>query len=155
MATKLEAARVATSWGVAVVIAGGGEQDILLKVASGNEHGTFFPPSASKTESRRRWLMSGLSTRGEIVVDGGAATALRSQHRSLLPAGVQGVHGDFNRHDVVLVVDSEGQRVACGITNYSSREVAAIKGLRSDRIQQALGYQYGDEVVHRNNLAVL
>ncbi len=116
---------------------------------------TLFAPTASKMESRRRWLLSGLSTKGELRVDQGAASALRSQHKSLLPAGVQEVRGDFNRHDVVLVVDPEGQRVACGITNYSSTEVAAIKGLRSDRIQQALGYQYGDEVVHRNNLAVL
>ena len=155
MATKLEAARLATSWGVTVVIAGGSEQDVLLNVASGRDQGTFFPPSASKTESRRRWLMSGLSTRGEIRVDGAAALALRSQHRSLLAAGVQEVHGDFDRHDVVLVVDGQGHKIACGVANYSARDIATIKGLRSDRIQEALGHQYGDEVVHRNNLAVL
>jgi len=155
MSTKLEAARLATSWGVAVVIASGGEQDVLLDVAAGREHGTFFVPSASKMESRRRWLLSGLSTRGEIRIDDGAASALRSQHRSLLPAGVQEVHGDFNRHDVVLIVDGQGQRIACGVANYSSREIAAIKGLRSDLIQEALGHQYGDEVVHRNNLVML
>ena len=155
MTSKLEAARLATGWGITVVIARGTTPDVLLDVVSGQSQGTLFSPTASKMESRRRWLLSGLSTKGELRVDHGAASALRSQHKSLLPAGVQEVHGDFSRHDVVLVVDSEGQRVACGITNYSSKEVAAIKGLRSNRIQQALGYQYGDEVVHRNNLAVL
>ena len=155
MTTKLEAARLATSWGVAVVIASGGEPDVLPDVVAGKERGTFFAPSASKMESRRRWLLSGLSTRGEIRVDSGAATALQSQHRSLLPAGVQEVRGDFNRHDVVLIVDSQGQRIACGVANYSSRDIAAIKGLHSDHIQEALGHRYGDEVVHRNNLVML
>ncbi|MFC1935350.1 glutamate 5-kinase [Chloroflexota bacterium] len=155
MATKLEAARLATSWGVATIIVGGREPDALMDVVAGKERGTFFAPSASKMESRRRWLLSGLSTRGEIRVDSGAALALRSQHRSLLPAGVQEVRGDFNRHDVVLIVDGQGQRIACGVANYSAREIAAIKGLHSDRIQGALGHQYGDEVVHRNNLVML
>jgi len=121
IAAKLEAARLATSWGVAVVVAGGREPDVLTDVAAAKKRGTFFSPSASKMESRRRWLLSGLSTRGEIMVDDGAALALRSQHRSLLPAGVVEVRGDFDRQDVVLIIDG----------------------------------QYGDEVVHRNNLAVL
>lgn len=155
IAAKLEAARLATSWGVAVVIAGGREQDVLLDLASGKERGTFFPPGGSKMESRRRWLLSGLSAKGEIMVDDGAALALRSQHRSLLPAGVVEARGDFERQDVVLIVDRQGQKIACGVVNYSARDVAAIKGLHSDRIQEALGHQYGDEVVHRNNLAVL
>ena len=155
MATKLEAARLATSWGVTVVIASGTVPDVLLDIASGKAHGTLFIPRTSKMESRRRWLLSGLSTRGEILVDKGATSALRSHHRSLLPAGVQGVRGYFNRHDVVLIVDGEGQRIACGVTNYSSGEVAAIKGLHSDRIEETLGHDYGDEVVHRNNLVVL
>ncbi len=155
MATKLDAARLATSWGVTVVIARGTAPDILLDAASGVAHGTLFVPKASKMESRRRWLLSGLSTKGEILVDRGAASALRAHHRSLLPAGVQEVHGDFGRHDVVLIIDGDGQRVACGVTNYSAEEVATIKGLHSDRIRATLGHEYGDEVVHRNNLAVL
>ena len=155
MATKLEVARLATGWGVTVVIAGGGDHDALLDVVAGKERGTLFPPSASKMESRTRWLLSGLSTRGEIWVDSGAAAALRSQHSSLLPAGVQEVRGEFNRHDVVLILDGGRQRIACGVANYSSKDIAAIKGLRSDRIEEALGHRYGDEVVHRNNLAVL
>ena len=155
MSTKLAAARLATSWGVTVVIAKGAISDVLTDLVAGKIIGTFFSPSGSKIESRRRWLLSGLSTKGEILVDQGAVSALRSQHRSLLPAGVQEVHGEFSRHDVVLIIDYQGNRIACGVTNYSSNEVSTIKGLHSDRIQQALGHQNGDAVVHRNNLAVL
>ena len=155
MATKLEAARLATSWGVAVVIAGGAEKDILSDIVLGKESGTFFTPGASKMESRRRWLLSGLSTRGEIIVDDGASSALLVHNRSLLPAGVKEVRGDFNRHDAILIIDTQGKKIACGVTNYSSVEVTTIKGLHSDRIQEALGHRYGDEIVHRNNLALL
>jgi len=155
MATKLEAARLATSWGVAVVIAGGDEKDILSDIVTGKEHGTFFTPGASKMESRRRWLLSGLSTRGEIIVDDGASSALLAHNRSLLPAGVKEIRGDFNRHDAILIIDAQGEKIACGVTNYSSVEVTAIKGLHSDRIQDVLGHRYGDEIVHRNNLALL
>jgi glutamate 5-kinase len=155
MATKLEAARLATSWGATVVIASGTTPDVLRDVVAGQPQGTIFLPRVSRMESRRRWCLSGLSTKGEILVDKGAVSALRSDHRSLLPAGVQEVRGDFDRHDVVLIIDGEGRRVACGVANYSSAEAAVIKGLHSDRIQEVLGHHYGDEVVHRNNLAVL
>ena len=99
--------------------------------------------------------MSGLSTKGEIQVDDGAATALRSRRRSLLPAGVKEVIGDFERHDVVAIADGQGQRIAWGVANYSAKDIAAIKGMHSARIQEALGHRFGDEVVHRNNLVVL
>jgi glutamate 5-kinase len=98
------------------------------------------------------------------VVDKGAVVALKEQNRSLLPAGIKAVEGDFKRGDTVDIVSEEGERgkergefekIACGISNYSSRELAVIKGARSDRIESLLGYGYGDEVVHRNNLVVL
>ena len=153
--TKIEAARLATSWGVEVVLARGANPQVLLDVAAGRGRRTVFVPTASKMESRKRWFLSGLSTRGEIRVDSGAASALRTRNSSLLPVGVREVGGNFNRRDVVMIVDDEGKKVACGVTNYSSEEVAAIKGLRSDKIEETLGHRYGEEVVHRNNLAVL
>ena len=91
MATKLEAARLATSSGVDVVIAGGTQPDVLVRLANGESIGTAFPATTTKMESRKRWMLSGLSTRGEILVDDGAARALRDQAMSLLPAGVTGV----------------------------------------------------------------
>jgi glutamate 5-kinase len=100
-------------------------------------------------------MLAGLSLRGSIVVDAGAVRALRSGRASLLPAGVKAVQGDFQRGDVVAIVDEEGRRVACGIANYSSREVMAVRGLQSRQIEAALGYAYGQEVVHRDNLVLL
>ncbi len=155
IATKIEAARLATSWGVEVVLARGANPQVLLDATAGRGRRTVFAPTASKVESRKRWFLSGLSTRGEIRVDSGAASALRTRNSSLLPVGVREVGGNFNRRDVVMIVDDEGKKVACGVTNYSSEEIAAIKGLRSDRIEETLGHRYGEEVVHRNNLAVL
>jgi glutamate 5-kinase len=100
-------------------------------------------------------MLSGLSTRGDIVVDHGAALALQEQNRSLLPAGVSEVRGSFQRGDVVYIVGSEGNRVGCGLVNYNSEDIGKIKGTRSDQVQGILGYHYGDEVVHRNNMVML
>ena len=80
---------------------------------------------------------------------------MEKDHRSLLPAGITGVTGGFERGDVVYVVAADGRRIACGIANYRSEDVKRIQGVRSDDIQDALGYHYGEEVVHRNNLVLL
>ena len=155
MQAKLEAIKLATASGVAVALVNGRENRVVPRLVSGESLGTFFAPTGSKVESRKRWMLSGLSTRGRIVVDAGAAQALRANHSSLLPAGIKDVDGDFKRGDIILVVGPGGERVACGIASYGSADVVAIKGLRSDRIREALGYQYGEEVLHRNNMVLL
>ena len=155
MQAKLEAVKLATASGVAVALADGREHQVVPRLAAEEPVGTFFAPTASKMESRKRWMLSRVSNQGEIVVDAGAASALRHDNRSLLPAGVSEVKGHFRRGDVTLVVNPQGERVACGIASYSAEEVAAIRGLRSDRIEGALGYQYGEEVLHRNNMVLL
>lgn len=157
MATKVQAARLATASGAAVIIADGRERDILLRLVDGESIGTLFPATTTRMESRKRFLLAGLATKGRLVVDDGAVVALKEQNRSLLPAGIKAVAGDFERGDVVDIVSEVGvsEKIGCGISNYSSGEVAVIKGARSDRIESLLGYTYGDEVVHRNNLVVL
>jgi glutamate 5-kinase len=105
-------------------------------------------------ESRKRWMLSGLSTRGKLVVDPGAVLALIKQKRSLLAAGIRGVEGKFERGDIVNIYDSQGSRLGCGIINYSSADIATIKGAHSGKIVSLLGYDYGSEVVHRNNLII-
>ncbi len=155
MATKIEAARLATSCGTTMVIADGREPDIILRLAAGETAGTCFRPKPSKLESRQRWMLSGLSTRGKLVVDAGAALALKKQHRSLLAAGISQVEGKFRRGDIVNIFDPEGTRLACGISNYSAEDITAIKGVNSKKISAMLGYDYGSEVVHRNNLVIL
>ena len=155
MPTKLEAAKLATSSGITTVICDGREEGLLQRLTTGEEVGTLFPPTASRMESRKRWMLSGLSARGEIVVDEGAAAALQNRHRSLLPAGVKEVGGQFRRGDIVYIMGPGAGKVACGIANYSSGDVEKVKGSRSDRIMGLLGYHYGEEVVHRNNMVLL
>ena len=155
MATKIQAARLATTSGATVIIADGREHDILSRLMAGEAMGTLFPAATSKMESRKRWMLAGLGARGRLVVDEGAVVALKEQNRSLLPAGIREVEGDFERGDAVNIVNARGERIACGISNYSSKEIAIIKGARSEKIVSLLGYGYGDEVVHRNNLVVL
>jgi glutamate 5-kinase len=155
MITKIEAAKLATASGVPMIIADGREPDIILRAAAGEPVGTIFLPAASKLESRKRWMLSGLSTRGKLVVDSGAAQALKKEKRSLLAAGIKKIEGKFQRGDIVNIYGSEGSRLACGITNYSSIDIEAIKGAHSRKIAPLLGYDYGSEVVHRNNLVVL
>ncbi len=155
MATKLQAARLATAGGADTIIAAGKEPDVLLRLVRGEALGTLFPAAVDRVESRKRWLLAGLSVKGSIVVDSGAARVLREDKRSLLPAGVQDVRGAFQRGESVTILDAEGHRVACGIANYSSDEILRIRGLRSDRIEETLGHHYGGEVVHRDNLALL
>ena len=155
MVTKLQAAKLATGAGSDVFIADGREPDVLYCLATGVHVGTMLPARKSRVESRKRWMLSGLTTKGAIIVDAGAAKALTERSKSLLPAGVSDVQGPFKRGDTVNIVLPDGHAIACGITNYDDRDLAAICGLRSDRIESVLGHQYGSEVVHRNNLVVL
>jgi len=154
MATKIEAAKLATSSGVAVVIANGRESDVLSRVVAVEALGTFFAPAQTRLESRCRWLLAG-PFHGRLVIDAGAARALREQNRSLLPVGVVEVGGDFSRGELVQVFDEKGSQLACGLSNYSSADLKRIKGLRSERFAAVLGHEYGEEIVHRNNLVLL
>lgn len=155
MVTKLQAARVATASGTHVLLAHGLAPEVVLRAASGEQVGTHFMPRGDRVESRRRFLLSGLPVRGRILVDGGAARAISTGGSSLLPAGVVAVDGAFERGDVVQVVDAEGHHIASGTANYAAADVERIRGQRSDRIAAVLGYEFGDEVVHRNNLVLV
>jgi glutamate 5-kinase len=155
MTTKIQAARLATGGGTDVVIAAGREPDALVRLAHGETLGTLFPTSVDRMESRKRWMLAGLSVKGSIVVDEGAAKVLANDRRSLLPAGVQDVRGSFSRGDAVNVVDAAGKRIACGIANYAADEILRIRGIRSDKIEEVLGHHYGGEVMHRDNMVSL
>ncbi|MDO9334697.1 MAG: glutamate 5-kinase [Dehalococcoidales bacterium] len=155
MVTKIEAAKMATDCGITVVIANGRQPDVLQRLAAGESVGTRFLPVTAQLDSRERWILSGLRTRGTVVVDTGAALALRRYKRSLLAAGIQQVEGNFRRGDIVNIQDTQGVRLGCGITNYDAEELLQIKGIHSEEIVSRLGHDYGSEVVHRNNLVML
>ena len=155
MVTKLEAAKLATAGGADVVIADGHHEGVLERLVAGELEGTAFPATADRMESRKRWMLSGLSKRGKIVIDAGAAKAVLSRGKSLLPAGVGEVVGPFDRGDSVSICLDDGRELAIGITNYGHEDAAAIRGLHSDKIEETLGHEYGAELVHRNNLVLL
>jgi glutamate 5-kinase len=154
MATKIQAAKLATGGGTDLYIVAGKEPDVITRLAEGEAIGTYFPAAGDRLESRKRWMLAGLSIKGTIVVDEGAAKVLRERKSSLLPAGVREVTGHFQRGDAVAIAGPDG-RIACGIANYAAEEITRIRGVRSDRIESVLGHHYGAEVVHRDNLVLL
>lgn len=155
MITKIEAARLATASGVTVIIASGREPDALRRIVAEDSLGTVFTPRTSKLESKKRWMLSGLASRGKLIIDNGAVLALREQSKSLLPAGVVTVEGEFRRGDVVDIFDLKGSYIGCGITNYDFKDVSIIKGSHSETISTFLGYEYGAEVVNRSNMVLI
>jgi len=154
MVTKLQAAKLATGSGVDVVIANGHTRDALARIAAGESLGTLFPATTDRMESRKRWIRAAVAPRGRVIVDAGAARALCDEGKSLLPAGVLGVEGNFQPADLIEIVTHEGRRLALGLSRYGAAEIGLIRGQRSDRIEGLLGYSYGDEIVHRDNLAL-
>ncbi len=154
MASKLEAARIATMAGENVVIASGHRPGVLRKVMAGENVGTLILARGKSISPWKRWIGFSARRNGRLLIDAGAERALCEQGRSLLPAGITEVKGTFEKGDVVAISDGQGGEIARGLTNYPSTEIAKIKGLRSQQIAQVLGYHPYDEVVHRDNLAV-
>jgi glutamate 5-kinase len=155
MASKLEAARRASKRGVPVVIADVSAARVVEAVLRGDDVGTLVLPQGSPMASRKHWIAYTLKPRGSIVVDEGAVAALRAGDRSLLPAGVIGVRGEFEAGDAVRVVSVTGEEVARGLSRYSTKDVARLAGARSHEIEARLGRHGGDAVVHRDDLVVL
>jgi len=155
MSTKLQAADVARRAGADVVIAAGRAPDVITRIAKGEPVGTRFPALETPLESRKRWIFGGTTTDGRLIVDAGAARALVKNGKSLLPAGIRGVEGDFERGDTVLIVGAKGDQLARGIVRYSSQELAQIMGCHSDQIIERLGYVYGPVAVHRNDMILV
>ena len=155
MRTKLEAARIACAAGVPVAIANGHYDGIVHNVIEGAAPCTVFLPVREALSHRKRWIAFGRAVQGRLSVDDGARKALLSQGKSLLAAGVTGVQGVFDVGAAVAIVDTAGKDIARGLVNYSSRDIERIKGRKSVEIATLLGHKDFDEVVHRDNLALL
>lgn len=154
MASKLEAARIATLAGENVVIANGHRPGVLRQVMAGENVGTLILARGKSISPWKRWIGFSARRSGRLLIDAGAERAICGQGRSLLPAGITEVSGTFEKGDIVSLCDGQGGELARGLTNYPSAEIAKIKGLRSQQIAQVLGYHPYDEVVHRDNLAI-
>jgi glutamate 5-kinase len=152
MRTKIEAAKIATSAGCAVAITKGAEPKPLSRLLAGAT-ATWFLPHASPKAAYKSWIAGSLAPQGTLVVDAGAATALRAG-KSLLPAGVTGVRGAFEKGDAVRIIGPDGAEIARGLTRYDAADAQKIKGLKSAAIAEALGYAAGPALVHADDLVV-
>ena len=152
MVTKLAAARICLGAGCRVVIADGTVRHPLARIEAGAPC-TWFVPQATPQTARKRWIAGALKPAGAIGVDAGALSALR-QGKSLLPAGVNAIEGDFERGDAVIVKDAQGTEVGRGISAYSAADARRIMGYKSGEIEGLLGYRGRDEMIHRDDLVL-
>jgi len=155
MVTKIQAARIAIFAQVGMVIAHGRRANVLIDIMNDERVGTFFAPRKKRLSAMKLWIAFGKSPRGSVVVDDGAANALISAGKSLLPAGVVGCEGRFQAGDAITVKDLQGNVFAKGLTNFSSSEVDEIKGLKSSQVLEKFSDSASEEIIHRNCLVIL
>jgi glutamate 5-kinase len=154
MLTKLRAAEIARRGGTEVVIANGSDPGVLARLVEGSDEGTRFTSLSPPREARKRYILGGLRTGVGVRVDAGAAGAL-ARGASLLGVGVRAVDGEFERGDTITVHDEQGRALARGIANYGASELRRIAGRRSEEIESVLGYDFGAEFIHRDDLVML
>lgn len=153
MTTKVEAGKIATQAGTAMIIAKGTESHPLRALTEGGRH-TLFHPAQSRAQARKRWIMGTLAVAGTLQVDAGAARALLTG-KSLLPIGVTRVSGDFERGDTVSVLGPDGGEIARGLAGFDSDDARLVIGKRSDAVIELLGSGNRGAMVHRDNMVLV
>ena len=154
MNSKLKAVKRAALSGVGTVIANGRSANILSRIFSGEETGTYFLPAQSKLTAKKHWIAFSKRPRGKLLIDEGGQRAVIKYGKSLLPSGLCGVEGGFERGDAVRLCNLNGEEFARGVISYSLAETLQIMGKQSSEIETILGYKYRDEVVCRDNLVL-
>jgi glutamate 5-kinase len=155
MRSKIHAAKMVSAGGGSSFIGPGRQKDILQHLFSGEMVGTFFLPRTEKMQSRKRWIAYVLKPQGTLVLDRGACQAITAKGKSLLPSGVIDIQGQFEQGDCVRCIDGHNHPIAVGLVNFCSDDLRKIKGLRTDKIADVLGFKESDEVLHRDNLVIL
>lgn len=153
--SKVEAASKAAHFGASVVIANGLIDSMVVSVSGGEYVGTYFHPEEDKLTSKKHWIAYSSRPTGKLVLDDGAKKALIENGKSLLPTGIKEINGEFSSGEVVHILDSKGKEFARGMVNYSSSELIKIKGLKTELIEDTLGFIVSDEAIHRDNLVIL
>lgn len=151
MLTKIQAADKCAKSGIQTLIINGKSADSFTQLLAGQVSGTLFHPQASRDSAKRQWLMHTLKSEGVISIDEGAANALRQKGASLLPSGIVAVDGHFVAGDAVDI-EFQGNTLGKGISLYGLSDLRQIKGINSQRIDAILGYCYGEEAIHRDDL---
>jgi glutamate 5-kinase len=154
--TKLEAAEKAAAAGIPTLITSGLQAGALSSVFDATaEAGTLVIPDENRLTVRKHWIAYNLKPAGEIVVDQGAYDAVVQRGKSLLPSGLKEIHGSFGVGECVRCLDPQGREFARGLVNYNAQELNQIKGLHTSKIDKVLGYKAYDEIIHRDDLAIL
>jgi glutamate 5-kinase len=155
MLTKLLAAKRAARSGASTVIASGSEDEVLTRLAAGHAIGTTLTAETMTLAARKQWLADHVRLAGRLTLDAGAVKALAHDGKSLLPIGVVGASGTFERGEVVGCFDSDGREIARGLVNYGAAETLRILRKPSAEIEHILGYVEEPELIHRDNLVLL
>lgn len=155
MISKLEAARMVTASGGNMIIASGDEPAVVKRLMQGEQLGTLFVAQGKIVSPWKRWIAYSAQPHGKLHLDQGACEAIRFQGGSLLAIGVTRVEGSFDKGDVVTLCGPGDSQIARGLTNYSTSQMLTIQGCQSDQIAELLGHRPYEEVVHRDNLALL
>jgi glutamate 5-kinase len=155
MFTKVQAAKRCVSSGISVVIANGTTPNIIKSILENNFKGTVFLPQKNKLSYKDKWIAYVSNVKGSVIIDNGAKDAILKKGKSLLPSGVLNVTGNFKKGDVLSVVDSDGNEIARGVSNYSSNDILKIKGKKTSEIEKILQTKSCDEIIHRNNLVIV
>lgn len=155
MITKVRAAKLAARSGADTVIVGGRFDNVLTRLRQGELLGTLLLADQEPEAARKQWIAGHLQAHGELVLDAGAVKALREGGKSLLPIGVIAATGNFERGQLVICVDEQGQRVAKGLVNYCQKDSVKILRTPTAQLEQKLGFIAEEELIHRDNLVVL
>ena len=150
MKTKIEAAKICQLSGCYMAIANGNCVNPIKKIIE-NQKCTWFIPRVSKLHARKQWIIGSVAPKGEVIIDEGAMKAINNG-KSLLPAGVKGVNGSFEKGDHILVKNQNNIELARGLTSFSSIEIEKIKGSHSSQIKNILGYSSREEIIHKDDL---
>ncbi|MBU2489451.1 MAG: glutamate 5-kinase, partial [Proteobacteria bacterium] len=154
MTSKVRAARKACEAGIPTVVARGSDPGILMRLFSGEPAGTYFVPNSQKMASRKCWIGFAIKPRGALVLDAGAVRAVVRDKKSLLPAGIREVEGEFSVGAAVECRGPDNAVLGVGLVNYSATDIRAILGKKTGEIARILGEKSYDEVIHRDNLVV-
>jgi glutamate 5-kinase len=155
MYTKILAAKQTMSFGIPTLVVNGFDDSIAEKIFEGKSVGTLFWAGREKINKRKHWIAHTLKPSGKITIDSGAARAILARGKSLLPAGIIRIEGQFEFGNAVRIFGEDGKEIARGLVNYNFRDLDSIMGMRTSAVRKIFGKNFYNEVIHRDDLTLL